>query len=118
MIDTGTISEVNDHSLRQLLTAERAILILTRSDCGPCEAYQGEIQARLEGAELPGIAIGKLVLDHPGSPRFKRENPWLSGLKYLPYTVLFKKGQCVDGFAASRVAYLLERIEDYLPESN
>lgn len=105
------IAEVNDQTLHSLLAAERAILILTRSDCGPCEDYKGEIEARLKRAELPGISIARLVLDHPGSARFKRENPWISSLKYLPYTLLYRKGQRVDGFADSRASHLLEHIE-------
>jgi hypothetical protein len=55
--------------------------------------------------------IGKLILDQGGSAGFKRANPWLAGLSHLPYTVLYHSGQRVDEFAASKAAYLLERVE-------
>lgn len=102
---------LDDANLALVLGAERAALVLARTDCGPCATYQREIEALLARGALGGIAIGKLVLDQPGASRFKRENAWLSGVRELPYTVLYRRGERVDAFAASRGAYLLERIE-------
>ena len=105
------LDRLTDRSLGALLAAPRAALILTRSSCRPCGAYQEELAVLLGQGELAGLAVGTLVLDRPGAARFKRDNPWLGGLRYLPYTVLYRRGKQVDAFAASRGAYLLERVE-------
>ena len=68
------------------------------------------------GGRLPDIVIGKMILDIPGSGRFKRDNPWLPNLESLPYTMIYRKGQHVDEFAASKGSYLLEKIESVLKE--
>ncbi len=107
------IREVNDQNLQEVVEAERAILVLTKSDCGHCVAYQAEIEALLERGDMGGTVIGKMPLNQRGVIRdFKRNNPWLADLRVLPYTLLYSKGQRVDGFAASKGSYLLERIED------
>ena len=107
------IREVNDENLQEVVEAEQAILVLTKSDCGHCIAYQAEIEALLERGDMGGTVIGKMPLNQRGVIRnFKRNNPWLADLRVLPYTLLYSKGQRVDGFAASKGSYLLERIED------
>jgi hypothetical protein len=107
----GGPPQLTDQTLDALLAAPRAALVITRSTCHPCGAYQAEIAALLAKGKLAGIAVGTLVLDRPGTSRFKRDNPWLAGLRYLPYTVLYRRGERVDAFAASRGAYLSERLE-------
>jgi thioredoxin-like negative regulator of GroEL len=113
------IREVGDRNFEEVVAgAERAVLILTKTGCGHCAAYQAEIEALLKQGQLGGIAVGKMVLDRRGVIRdFKRENPWLAGLNALPYTVLYAEGRRVDGFAASKGGYLLERIEDVFARS-
>lgn len=107
------IREVTDQNLGEVVEAERAVLVLTKTGCGHCAAYQAEIEALLERGAMGGTVIGKMPLNQRGVIRdFKRNNPWLADLKVLPYTLLYSKGQRVDGFAASKGSYLLERIED------
>ena len=106
------VRQVTDEDLAEILMAERAVLILTKSTCGSCGAYQAEIERLLERGKLAGVPIGKLVLDQRGATRFKRENPWVAGLTALPYTVIYRHGMHVDGFSASKGSYLLERLED------
>jgi hypothetical protein len=101
--------DVTDRTVGPVLAAPRAALILTRAGCGPCAVYRAEVAALLAQGKLDGIAVGTLALDRPGASRFKRANPWLAGLRYLPHTVLYRRGQRVDSFAASKGAYLLER---------
>jgi hypothetical protein len=104
--------QVVDGNLKEVVDAERVVLILTKDGCGSCAAYQADIESRLERGEMEDIVFGKLALNRRGATReFKRENPWLAGIGFLPYTLLYGKGQMVDGFAASRGSYLLERIE-------
>jgi hypothetical protein len=107
------IREVTDQNLGEVVEAERAVLVLTKTGCGHCAAYQAEIEALLERGAMGGTVIGKMPLNQRGVIRdFKRNNPWLADLKFLPYTLLYSKGQRVDDFAASKGSYLLERIED------
>ncbi len=107
------IREVTDQNLGEVVEAERAVLILTKTGCGHCAAYQAEIEALLERGAMGGTVIGKMPLNQRGVIRdFKRNNPWLADLEFLPYTLLYSKGQRVDDFAASKGSYLLERIED------
>ena len=107
--EAGGLVRLSDPTLGAVLAAARGALLLTRTACRPCAAYQAEVAALLAQGQLAGIAAGTLVLDQPGASRFKRDNPWLAGLRYLPYTVLYRRGERVDAFAASRGAYLLER---------
>ena len=115
MSTAGAIVQVTDETLAGLLAAERAVLILTGSDCGYCARYRDEIEALLAAGKLPDIAIGKLVLDQRGASRFKRDNPWLAELTALPFTLLYRNGQRTGGLAASRGSYLLGRVSTPLP---
>ena len=94
-------------ALDAIVGAPQGVLIFTRTTCPACGAYQAEIAALRAQGRLGGLALGVLRLA-PG--RFKRENRWLTELRYLPYTVLYRRGQRIDAFAASRGAYLLERV--------
>lgn len=114
MSDPGEpiILHLSDENFGEVINAERAVLIFTKSDCGHCAAYQAEIKALFEQGEMEGVSIGKVVLNQRGISRYKRNNPWLSGLKVLPYTLLYSEGVPVDDFAASKGAYLLERMQN------
>jgi hypothetical protein len=100
-----------DGTLDAVLGAAQGVLILTRTTCHACGSYQAEVAALAAQGRLDGLAVGTLVLDRPGASRFKRDNPWLAGLRYLPFTALYRRGERIDAFAASKGAYLLERIE-------
>jgi alkyl hydroperoxide reductase subunit AhpC len=113
--ETPTISRVMDETMTEVLEADRAILVLTKSDCGYCAAYQAGIEGLLARDELDGLAVRKLVLDERGVVRFKRDNPWLAGVDVLPYTVLYRRGERIGGFAGSNAAYLLEWLGTVLP---
>jgi hypothetical protein len=109
---SSKLLQITDRNFGELAGSERAVLILMKSDCGHCTAYQAEIEGLLERGQMEEIIVGKMVLNERGVIRnFKRENPWLTGIKFLPHTLLYSKGQRVDGFAASKGSYLLERIE-------
>ena len=111
------VQEIIDRNLEEVVEAERAVLILTKDGCGSCAAYQADIETRLERGEMGEIVVGKMALNQRGATReFKRDNSWLAAIKFLPYTLLYSKGQRVDGFAASKGSYLLERIETAFKE--
>jgi hypothetical protein len=103
---------VDDETVDDVVGAERGILILAKDDCDNCAAYEAEIRGLQEQGLLGDLVLGKIVLTRPGARGFKRANPWLSGIDFLPYTLLYASGQRVDGFAASRGTYLLERAAD------
>ncbi|MDP9359244.1 MAG: peroxiredoxin [Chloroflexota bacterium] len=106
--EAEAITRVTDETMAEVLEAEWAILVLTKRDCGYCAAYQAGIEGLLARGELEDMVIGKLVLDERGATRFKRDNPWLADGEVLPYTVLYRRGARIDGFAGSSAAYLRE----------
>jgi hypothetical protein len=112
MSNAGKLVQVMDSNLSEFMAAEWTILILTKTDCGACATFQAQIETLLEQGKLAGITLGKMVLNQPGLTNFKRTNPWLIDIHFLPYTLLYHKGQQLDNFAASKGSYLLERIED------
>ena len=103
---------VDDETLDGVVRARHGALVLAKDDCENCAAYEAEIRRLQERGVLGDIVVGKLVLTQPGCRRFKRENPWLRDVDFLPYTLLYSSGEKVDEFAASRATYLLERAAD------
>ena len=104
---------VDDETVESVTGAPRGALILAKDGCGSCASYEAEIR-RLQERELLGdLVVGKLMLTQPGSRAFKRSNPWLGTLEDLPYTVLYASGERVDGFAASKGLFLMERVEEW-----
>lgn len=103
------IITITDHNLDVFIKAERLALILARSNCNRSILYLDEIQQLLENGALGGTTVGVLMLDQPGTSQFKRENLWLMSVDLLPYTLLYRRGQRIDGFAGSRGHILLDR---------
>ena len=103
---------VDDHSVERVTQAERGALILGKDDCGGCSEYEADIKRLQEQGALDELVVGKIMLTRPGCRAFKRENPWLRDVTYLPYTVLYRSGERIDEFASSRGSYLLERASD------
>ncbi len=110
--EQGAIVRINDDNYDAFLNAERAALIFTRNDCGSCSGYLGEVKETRKQGKLKAISLGEVVLDEPGALGTKRRNPWLFQLEFLPYALLYKEGEKVDEFAASKASYLLERVKD------
>ncbi len=101
---------VSDENVTLVTDSDLGVLILAEEGCGACAGYSEEIQSLEVGGRLEGVVMGKMVLDRPGSSRFKRANPWLRDVEALPYTLVYGGGHKVDEFAASRGSYLLERL--------
>jgi hypothetical protein len=108
----GSVLYVDDDTLDRVVGVPHGALVLAKDDCDNCAAYEAEIGRLQEGGLLGDLVVGKLVLTRPGSRRFKRENPWVRNVDFLPYTVLYASGEKVDEFAASKGMYLLERAAD------
>ena len=108
----GSLLYVDDDTLDRVVDAARGALVLAKDDCENCAVYEAEIRDLHERGALGDLVVGKLVLTRQGCRRFKRENPWLTDVDFLPYTLLYAGGEKVDEFAASRGTYLLERAAD------
>jgi hypothetical protein len=91
-------------------SADVAVLVVTLTTCDACAAYETDVLEHWPAAEHAGVALGKVVLDGPGGVRFRRDNPWVDDLDFLPYTLLYVRGVAVEEFATAHAAYLLERV--------
>lgn len=104
--------QVTDDTFDDLLTAEQAVLVVGKSDCEYCRRYDTGITRLADDPAYADVVFGKVVLDKPGSIEVKRRNGWIAGLTQLPYTVLYRRGEPVDKFAASKAEYLEERLRE------
>jgi hypothetical protein len=111
-MSAASVLYLDDDTVGRVTGARHGALVLAKDDCDNCAAYEAQIRRLQEDDQLGDLVIGKMVLTQPGSRGFKRANPWLSEVDFLPYTLLYAGGEKVDEFAASRGTYLLERAED------
>jgi hypothetical protein len=107
-----SVSYVDDDTVERVIGARHGALVLAKDDCDNCAAYESQIRRLQEDGQLGDLVVGKIVLTQPGSRDFKRANPWLRELDFLPYTVLYASGEKVDEFPGSKGTYLLERAAD------
>jgi hypothetical protein len=107
----GALPRLTDASLAALLAAERAVVVLVRSGCDACDAYEADLARHRAAGELPGIALGALAIDADDAPRFTRAHAaWLADLDFLPSTLLYARGRLVEEFATTHAAYLVARV--------
>jgi hypothetical protein len=111
-VSADSVLYVADDTVDRVVGARHGALVLAKDDCDNCAAYETQIRRLLEEGQLGDLVVGKMVLTQPGARGFKRANPWLSEVDFLPYTLLYAKGEKVDEFAASKGTYLLERALD------
>jgi hypothetical protein len=111
-MSAASVFYVDDATVDRVVNARYGALVLAKDDCDNCAAYEAEIRRLQEAGQLDDLVVGKLVLTQPGSREFKRSNPWLRDVDFLPYTLLYASGEKVDEFAASKGMYLLERAAD------
>ena len=103
---------VDDDTVDRVIGARHGVLVLAKDDCDNCASYEAQIRRLQQQGQLGDLVVGKIVLTQPGCRGFKRANPWLSEVDFLPYTLLYASGERVDEFAASNGTYLLERATD------
>ena len=109
------IVNITDDNLDSFLRNERSVLILGRSNCNRSITYQDEIRRFMANGALAGTAVGVLMLDQPGTSQFKRDNLWLMSVDLLPYTLVYRRGMRIDGFAGHRGHVLLDRTRRMAP---
>jgi hypothetical protein len=102
------ITTVNDYNIDTFLSQDLCTLIVARSNCNRCIAYIAEVERMASSGALGETAVGVVMLDQPGVSQFKRNNLWLIHAQFLPYTVLFRNGERIDGFSATRGHALLD----------
>lgn len=99
-------------SWRDFLAAPTAVLMLGKTDCPACRAWTDELNAFLGDDERwTEVRFGKLELDRPGLGAFKKENPWLSGLDDLPYTIVYVAGEKKKEFLGGGIDRLVNRMQ-------
>jgi hypothetical protein len=102
-------------SWRDFLAAPTAVLMLGKTDCPACLAWTEELHVFLADDERwTATRFGKLELDRPGLGAFKKENPWLSALDDLPYTIVYVSGEKKKEFLGSGIDRLVNRLQRVL----
>lgn len=102
------ISTVNDANITAFLEHDLCALILARSTCNQSISSIGDVRRLVESGALGDTRVGVMMLDQPGASQFRLENSWLASAQILPYTMLFRKGERVDGFSAQRGHFLVD----------
>ena len=102
------IATIYDDTITAFLEHDLCALIVARSTCNQCISYIGDVRQLVETGALGDTRVGVLMLDQPGVSQFMLANPWLASTEILPYTMLFRKGERVDGFSAQREHYLVD----------
>ena len=89
---------MDDDTVASVVGAPHGALVLAKDDCENCAAYEAEIRRLQEQGLLGDLVVGKLLLTQPGCGQFKRNNPWLRDVDFLPYTLLYASGKKIDEF--------------------
>jgi hypothetical protein len=109
---------IDGSSWETFLDSPWSVLMLGKSDCEHCAEYTDELHAFLAAdTTYPDVRFGKILLDRGGLVAFKRANPWLADLDALPYTVVYRGGHKVAGFAGGGIGRLVSRLERVRAES-
>ena len=105
------LQQLDASNLDQFLKAGNRLLILSKSDCVACNAWQAEIESAITSGEYsPSIPFGKLNLDQRGLGDFKRNNTWLKDVTDLPFNVIYKDGILEKSFAGAGIQRLQNRL--------
>ena len=106
----GGLPVLTDETLDELMAAPLAVVIVAEAGNANAGRYLAEVGALVARGDLSGVSVAVLDREEAAGSRFAREHPWLSGLRLLPYTVVFEAGRRVDGFAAVQADVLLARL--------
>ena len=113
----ATLEQVGRETWKDLVGAPIGFLMLGRSDCGK---WTTELQGFLESedaAAYAAVRFGTMVLDERGLGEFKKANPWLAEVEYLPYNLLYKDGERVKDWPGGGLDRLLNRLRRLTGES-
>lgn len=103
---------LDGESWESFVAADKAVLMLGKTDCGACAKFSEEIVEFLaDQSKFEGVRFGKLFLDQRGLIGFKKANPWLADVTDLPYTVIYKNGEISKKFVGGGIDRLTNRLE-------
>jgi hypothetical protein len=108
-----TVETVDGGNWREFIASPRAVLMIGKSDCPACGAWNEELNGFLgSDAKWTDVRFGKMLLDKGGLIEFKRANPWLADVEELPFNVLYARGERVKSWPGSGVERLVTRLEN------
>jgi hypothetical protein len=115
---TAAFPRLDDETLPDLLSGERAMLILTDGNERQSAELLAELATLRATGDLHGLPSGVLDIASDDAMVFIAFSEWLVDVEALPYIALYRNGRRVEGFAASSGSYVLERLQRlaFLPE--
>jgi len=109
------LETIDRNNWEDFMQAPATVLMIGKTDCPACQVWGEELNTFLQEDEAWNhVRFGKVLLDQPGLIGFKRANPWLSDVKDLPFTVVYKDGENKKSFAGGGLNRLLKRMEKAL----
>lgn len=97
---------------REFVDAQRAVMVIGKSDCAACAAWSDELtQFLASDSEWTGVRFGKLLIDRGGLVDFKRANPWLADVDVLPFNVIWQRGERAKSFPGGGIDRLVDRLK-------
>lgn len=102
---------LDSENIDDFLAQDNFVLILGKSDCVACNAWQSEIESSISENSFPEIAIAKLNLDQRGLGDFKRGNEWLKDIQDLPFNVIYMDGEIAKSYAGAGTERLTNRLK-------
>lgn len=104
---------------QDFVSADVAVLMLGKSDCGACATWTEELSGFLDqaGAGYSGrVRFGKMLLDQRGLTDFKRAHgEWLKDVHDLPFNVIWKGGERFKSWAGGGLERLQNRLAQLVP---
>jgi hypothetical protein len=103
------LKHILDSNWRGMLSQPVSVVVATISTCPACTIWCDELEswAKSNGRD---ISVGKVVLDDPGTRRFKQENEWLDEAPGIPFTAIFRAGELQATFAGGGIDRLERRL--------
>ncbi len=104
--------QLDGESWETFVAAEKAVLMLGKTDCIACAKFSDEIESLLsDESKYQDVRFGKIYLDQRGLIGFKKANPWLSEVTDLPFTVIYREGELAKKFVGGGIDRLTNRLE-------
>jgi thioredoxin-like negative regulator of GroEL len=101
---------LTDETYDEVMNAPVAVVIVLKEASGQAARYLAELRTAQECGEFGEAIVATLDRDAGHGGRFAREHPWVTGVRVLPYSVVFSLGRKVDEFAAIQAETLVRRL--------
>ena len=115
MIEMTEFELLDQESWEEFLNAPIAVLMLSKSDCLACADWTEELNTWFGSDTVPeNVRFGKLLLDTPGTGRFKMENDWVANIDILPFNAIYVDGKVKMQWAGGGIDRLQTRLNRFL----